>query len=109
MLVVGSYAVTGLIPLIQSRNPSLPSLFPLVPFAMWVIVFLGRAWKTGHGRYYALSVVPGIAAAAAWPIEEGSLRDLPVPFGAIGLGLAASGAWAPRHYLRTNPITGYQG
>lgn len=105
LLVVGGYAVAGLIALIQVGNPSLPPLFPLIPFAMWAIIFLARAWKTGYARYYALTVVPGIAAALAWPVEAKSWRDIAVLFGAVGLGLAASGAWALRQYLRRYPST----
>lgn len=102
--MTGGYAVTGLVALIQISGEARPSLFPLVPFAMWVVVFLFRGWKTGYAHFYALAVVPGIVAAIAWPIEDGSLRDLRVLFGAVGFGLAVTGGWTLRRFLRSHPI-----
>lgn len=104
LLVTGSYALTGLIALIQLGNPALPSLFPLMPFAMWVAVFLLRAWKTVYARYCALAVALGIAAAIAWPVEEGSWREAPVLFSSVGVGLVVGGIWTLRGYLRLHPL-----
>ena len=88
---------------LKDAFPWLPAPWVLMPYAVFIGVFLYRARKTQLARYYALAVVPVVAALASLPVDGAVRGDIVVLNAAVGVGLLVSGGYALHACLRTDP------